>query len=465
MDDRPNIILVVMDVQRASNIHCYGYEKETTPNIDRIAKEGTVFLRCISPAIWTLPSHASIFTGRYVYGHGVGARYNYKPVEKYTLTEVLKASGYRTAGFCLKTHWWARYGIRDDRGFDEFYPVSYASYDEWINVRSERIIEHAMKWIDENLSNQPFFIFINCLEPHLPYIPPLKYVKRFLGDIGMDKVKEIQPDPWKVRMGIEKITRDRWRELRALYDGETACLDERLGKLFAYLEEKNLLDDTLLILTSDHGDEQGEHYPPHIAHQLHLYQSGIHVPLIIRHPDLFPQGEVNDDLVQTLDIFPTLLDMLSIRDVDVWRQNQGISLLQIVEGKKKRFFALSEHQKPLLSMERMLKIDPHYDFRRWNRWIKAVIIDNYKYIWSSDGRDELYDLSRDPDEQKNLIEDKRNTARTMRDALSHILDTLDYRDLGDLIQGSEDNIRIIEKLGYIRGGATVKGPIMRGLTP
>ena len=116
-------------------------------------------------------------------------------------------------------------------------------------------------------------------------------------------------------------------------------------------------------------------------------------------------------------------------------------------------------------MERMLKIDPHYDFRRWNRWIKAVIIDNYKYIWSSDGRDELYDLSRDPDEQKNLIEDKRNTARTMRDALSHILDTLDYRDLGDLIQGSEDNIRIIEKLGYIRGGATVKGPIMRGLTP
>ena len=465
MDDGPNIILVVMDVQRASNIHCYGYDKETTPNIDRIAKEGTVFLNCISPGVWTLPSHASIFTGRYVYSHGVGQSYNYKPIEKYTLTEILRASGYRTAGFCLGTHWWARYGIRDDRGFDEFDPVYYASYDEWIEVGCERIIAHAIEWIDKNVLDQPFFVFINCVEPHLPYIPPLKYAKRFLGDIDMETVKKIQPDPWKVRMGIEKITEDRWRKLRALYDGETACLDERLGRLFDYLEEKDLLDKTLLILTSDHGDEQGEHYPPYIAHSLHLYQSGIHVPLIIRHPDLFPQGEERDDLVQTLDIFPTILEILSVDDIEVWRQNQGISLLQIIEGKKKRLFALSEHQRPLLSIERMLRVDPNYDFRRWDRWIRALIIDNYKYIWSSNGEDELYDLKRDPMEQKNLIEEEDEKAKSMRERLSYILGMLEYRDLGDLVQGLEENIRIMRRFGYIRGIFPQRESIMQGLTP
>jgi len=465
MKDKPNIILIIMDVQRASNIHCYGYEKETTPNIDKVAREGTVFLKCISPAVWTLPSHASIFTGRYVYSHGVGASHNYKPVEKYTLTEILRAKGYSTVGFCRSEHWWARYGIRDDRGFEEFYGITYTTIWEWINTGSNKIIEMAKKWIDKHAEKSPFFMFINCLEPHLPYIPPVKYVKKFLGEIGLEEVKKLQPNVWKVRMGLEKISDERWRKLRALYDGETACLDERLGKLFQYLEEKDLIDKTMLIITSDHGDEQGEHYPPHIAHQLHLYQPGIHVPLIIRYPDLFPRGKKINDIVQTLDIFPTILDLLSINNIDVWRQNQGISLIKIIEDKEKRFFALSEHQKPLLSFERMLRIDPNYDFRIWNRWIKALIIDKYKYIWSSDGRDELYNLEKDPLEQRNLIDNMPEKYKDMRDRLSYVLDLLELRDLGDLLQGLEDNVRMIEKYGYIRRKNLGRTNIMQGLTP
>ena len=455
-----------MDVQRASNMHCYGYEKETTPNIDHVAKEGTIFLRCISPAVWTLPSHASIFTGRHVYGHGVGANYTYKPVERYTLTEILKAVGYKTAGFCNHGHWWARYGIRDDRGFDEFYGIKFSSEKEWIEVGSAKTVNTVINWIEKNKNNQPFFIFINCVEPHLPYIPPQEYIEKFLGKYSIEEVKKLQPDVWKVRMGLEKITKDRWEKLRALYDGETACLDERLGKLFTYLEESNLMDKTLLIITSDHGDEQGEHYPPHIAHQLHLYQPGIHVPLIIRYPDVFPQGEKVNELVQTLDIFPTILDLLSIRNIDIWKQNQGISLIPVVEGKIRRLFALAEHQKPLLSFERMLRINPNYDFRKWNRWIKALIVGDYKYIWSSDGNDELYNLKEDPLEQNNLVDEEKDKVENMRKLLFRILNSLEHRDLGDFVQGNEENIRILERLGYLRrSGVISERVVMEGLTP
>jgi len=461
---KPNVILIIMDVQRASNLHCYGYEKETTPSIDKVAKEGTIFLNCISPGVWTLPSHASIFTGRYVCGHGVGARYNYKPVEKYTLTEIFKAKGYRTAGFCNKGHWWARYGIRDDRGFDEFYTFTFSSLEEWVEVGSSKEISAAIKWIKRN-KTRPFFVFINCLEPHLPYIPPEEFIKKFAGDLSLEEAKKIQPNIWKVRMGLEKVSEERWKKLRALYDGETACLDYRLGKLFTFLEEENLMDKTILIITSDHGDEQGEHYPPHIAHQLHLYQPGIHVPLIIRHPEIFPQREKIESLVQTHDIFPTLLEVLEVKSIDVWKQCQAVSLFNALKGQE-REYALAEYQKPLLAFERMLNIDPDYDFRKWYKSIKALIVGEYKYIWYSTGEEELYNLKEDPLEQNNLADIETGKVEEMRKKLYSILFSLDQRDLGDLVQGSEDNIRKLEKLGYIRRLKPYeKEPVMKGMSP
>lgn len=339
MKDCPNMLLVILDVQRARNMSCYGYELETTPNIDRVASEGTLFLRCISPGIWTLPSHASMFTGRYIRGHGVGASYNYKPVERYTLTEILKAKGYRTVGFCVRGHRWARYGIRDDRGFDEFHTVSFSTFEESVEVGSAGTLSLAMDWIAEHRDRQPLFMFINCLEP-LSYVPPEKFREIFARGLTLEEARGLQPDVRLVRMGREQVSERRWRLLRSLYDGETACLDHRLGRFFDFLREEGLMDKTLLIVTSDHGDEQGEHYPPHIAHQLHLYQPGIHVPLIARHPDLFPEGLRVEKIVQTLDIYPTILELLSIDEVDVWRQNQGLSLLRVVEGEAERTYAL-----------------------------------------------------------------------------------------------------------------------------
>ena len=446
---KPNIILIIMDVQRATNMHCYGYPKNTTPNIDKIAKESIVFNKCISPGSWTLPSHASIFTGRYVYGHGVGQSHTYFQRERYTLTEILKASGYNTVGMCNMGHWWCMYGINYYRGFDSFYRVSFDSLEDWVENGSEKHMEIAVNWIKRN-NNKPFFMFINCLEPHRPYYPPSEFRSKFYKDISLEEMKELFPDVWHVRMGKVKVSKEMWEIHKKLYDGVTAALDHRLGTLFNFLEDNKLLDDTMIIITSDHGDEQGEHYPPYVAHSLNLYQPVLHVPLIIRYPEIFPENHRYDGFVQTHDIFPTILEILGIKDTSIWFQNQGRSLLQILNGKQ-REYALAEHQRPLHSFDRILTRDKNYDFRKYDRSLKALFIGKYKYIWSSNGEDELYNLEQDPLETRNIIEDNRDLAEEMRRKMLEILRGLEYRNLGDFITGDDENIKLLERLGYLRG--------------
>jgi len=448
MSLRPNIILIIMDVQRASNMHCYGYLKNTTPNIDRIAREGMVFTRCISPGSWTLPSHASIFTGRYIYGHGVGQSHTYFQREKYTLTEILKSLGYRTVGMCNSGHWWCMYGIGYHRGFDVYYRVPFTSLEDWVETGSEKHMRIAVKWLKNN-RDKPFFMFINCLEPHRPYFPPRKFRAKFYKDISLEEMESLYPNVWDIRMGKVHVSRDMWDIHRKLYDGVTAALDERLGILFNYLEESNLIDDTMLIITSDHGDEQGEHYPPYIAHSLNLYQPVLHVPLIIRYPKLFPAGRKYDGIVQTHDLFPTILEILDVKDTSIWIQNQAVSISKILE-QGGRGFALAEHQRPLHSFDRMLSRDRNFDFRRYDRSLKALFIGDYKYIWASNGEDELYNLKKDPLEKNNIAEENKDIVDDMRKKLMAILHKLEHRNLGDYVTGDDENIKLLERLDYIR---------------
>ncbi|RLF03399.1 MAG: hypothetical protein DRJ64_08350 [Thermoprotei archaeon] len=446
---KPNIILLVMDVQRATNMHCYGYPKDTTPNIDKIAREGILFKKCISPGSWTLPSHASMFTGRYIYGHGVGQSHTYFQRERYTLAEVLKTSGYKTVGMCNHDHWWCLYGINYYRGFDRFYRVQFKSLEEWVEVGSEKHMKIAIEWIKEN-HEKPFFMFINCLEPHRPYYPPLEFRKKFYKDISLEEMIKLFPDVWHVRMGKVNMTKEMWEIHRKLYDGVTAALDHRMKLLFDFLEDTGIMDDTMLIITSDHGDEQGEHYPPYVAHSLHLYQPVLHVPLIIRYPSLFPENKTYDGYVQTHDLFPTILEIIGVKDTTIWFQNQGKSLLKILEGEE-REYALAEHQRPLHSFDRILTRDRNFDFRMYDRNLKALFIGKYKYIWASNGADELYDLENDPLEQNNLVNEKQDIVNMMKSKLMDILRGLEYRDLGDFITGDDENIKILERLGYKRG--------------
>ncbi len=472
---KPNIVLIVMDTQRADNLSCYGYSRKTTPNLDRIADEGALFLNNIVPGVWTLPSHASLFTGRYVSGHGADAHCEYLMVDFPTMAEILNENGYMTVGFSNNGWVSRRTGLA--RGFQEFYLISRRIRGrrivEWFYVEEERFsgegeedrgslktVNAVISWLKRRWDRRrPFFIFINFIEPHGPYWPPEPFRSRFLPpDVTEEELRSLVRlrsvgECIDIRVGALKLTKREWMLEKALYDGCTATVDDRIGKLCLYLEDEGLIDDTLLIITSDHGDVQGEH-PPHVEHHLCVYEELVRVPLIMRYPDLIPKGTRIKWLSQTVDILPTILEIAEIKERKYWQTIHGRSLLpSIMEGKPVRDYALIEYHTSVQQLFHIWRRHPSFDIRRYNYWIKALRTMRYKYIWYSDGRDELYDLEKDPKETRNIASEMPEVVAELRSKLEQILLSIDQVDYGDLPmlerrreQFGEDALKVYERL-------------------
>jgi len=434
--DRPNILLIVMDTQRADNLSCYGYSKETTPNIDRIAKDGAVFLNNITPGVWTLPSHASLFTGRYVSGHGADAHCEYLMAEFPTMAEVLRELGYHTVGFSNNGWVSRRTGVA--RGFEEFYLIGRGARGrrvvEWFYVAEEvpeeegdrgslKTVNAAMAWLDSKWDRRrPFFMFINFIEPHGPYWPPEPFRSKFLPpNVSEEELRRLPKlrstvECVDVRVEALKLSEREWELEKALYDGCTATVDDRVGRLYSYLREEGLLDDTLLIITSDHGDVQGEH-EPHVEHHLCAYEELVRVPLIMRYTDAIPRGIRVRWLSQTLDIFPTILDLLEVRERKYWRTLQGYSLMpSLLEDTPVREYALVEYHTSVQQMFHVWRRHPRYDIRRFNYWLKALRTLRYK----------------DPGETRNLASERPDLVEDLRNRLEQVLLSIDQVYYGDI---------------------------------
>ncbi len=468
----PNVLIFVMDTQRADRMSCYGYEKPTTPNVDRIASEGVLFLNNISPGIWTLPSHASLLTGRYVSGHGADAFHEFLPPGIPTIADILGKLGYQSVAFSNNS--WVHVGWEDGtgvlRGFREVIKVprprgrsplagveeDYVTSEE-VDKGSLRTVLLVRKWLRESWNrSKPFLMFINCIEPHMAYWPPQPFRRKFLPPgVTDEEARKIPQDPVAYRAGALRYNEREWKILRGLYDGEVATLDNRIGRLYNVLEEEGVIDDTIIIITSDHGEVIGDH-EPYIEHHLCAYEELIRVPLIMRYPDALPKGKKIEFLSQTLDIFPTILDLLGIdRSSGMWRSIQGVSLLPALEGKKPREFALCEYRS-LQQMERIWRRFPEVDIRPFSRWFKVYRTERYKYIWYSDGRDELYDLKEDPRERRNLVSLKPGLAKQLRNKLEKVLLSIDQVDYGDRLRNgsfrrvNEEVLRRLRAWGFYR---------------
>jgi arylsulfatase A-like enzyme len=281
-------------------------------------------------------------------------------------------------------------------------------------------------------------MFINFIEPHGPYWPPEPFRSRFLPpDVSGDEVRSVArlesvDECIDIRVGALKLSEREWRIEKALYDGCTATLDDRIGKLFSYLDEKGFADETLIIITSDHGDVQGEH-PPHVEHHLCAYDELIRVPLIIRYPKAVPRAVKVRWITQTHDILPTILDILGVKDNEYWKTLQGVSLMpSITDDKPVREYALVEYSKSVQQFFLIWRRHPDFDIRRFNYRIKALRNLKYKYIWYSNGMDELYDLERDPGETNNIASDKLDIVERMRLDLEKMLLSIEIVDYGDL---------------------------------
>lgn len=440
---RPNVIIFMMDTQGARNMSCYGYRKPTTPNIDRIAKEGALFLNHFVTAPWTLPVHASLFTGRYESGHGAGAQHEGLEPGLPQMPEVFGKNGYRTVAFC-NNHW----ALDESRvsagtgwdeivryGFEKYKPVAPYIPPEDPDLRDKGALKAVglmSKWLDDNAvgKQKPFFLFVNCTEPHDPYNPPEPFRSRFMPE-GMEyePLFKNKGGQCKSTIGDRCQTFDEWLFERCMYDALTACLDDRIGMFVEELKRRELYDDTIFIVTGDHGDVQGEQVGYSYHSQNGVWDHVCKTPLVVRYPRVFKAGTKCREMVQINDVFPTLMDICGIKDKDAAESIQGENLLAALK-KPVRDFALLEAQRAIHPMRRAWgegELGPDLDVRFMNVSYKAARTKRYKYVWVSNGRDMLFDTVKDPDERWNIIDRKPQVATKLRKAMEAKLMGIEQR--------------------------------------
>ncbi|KQC15344.1 MAG: hypothetical protein APR56_01735 [Methanosaeta sp. SDB] len=313
-----NVLLVSIDSLRADHLGCYGYGRETSPQIDRLAREGTIFLNHISTTSWTLPSHISLFTGQEISAHGVATDgFSLHPAVP-PLAELIRDAGFRTAAFCTSPYMNAAFGF--DRGFDLYYntdsergdyldtvlPSEETKERSHLDITSPRIAELANSWLEEN-AEQPFFLFLHFWDPHYDYTPPPPYDRIFNpGYTGNIDARNYGNND---RVNPEMDPRD-LEQIIALYDGEIAFTDHHLGTVIDKLKELGVYDQTLIVITGDHGEEFFEH--DNKGHRISLYEEVIRVPLVVRRPGQAPGGNRVEAPVGIIDVAPTILDLLQI---------------------------------------------------------------------------------------------------------------------------------------------------------
>ncbi|MDP8222036.1 MAG: sulfatase [Candidatus Lernaella stagnicola] len=324
-----NVLLITIDSLRWDHVGSYGYDKPTTPKLDAFGESAVRFQRAYAPSPWTLPSHASLLTGLYPDTHGVDQERSVLGPELPTLGEILQAHGYRTGAVVCAPFLWTFYGLQ--RGFD--------TYDtelmDLLPIKSLRrkvgpdVTKRGLDWIDQN-RDQPFFLFLHYWDVHHDYNPPQEYVDLF--DPGYegdeDGLRIAEREHGELAPGYPK--RD-LKHLLALYDGEIRYTDDALGDLLAGLEQRGLMQNTLIWITSDHGEEFLDH--GQVAHKKTCYEEVIRIPLIVRIPWMETASSVIDDAVSLLDFFPTALDALGIKTKRFL--HQGLSLVPaIAKGKR-----------------------------------------------------------------------------------------------------------------------------------
>jgi len=447
---KPNILWIVMDTARADHVSCYGYHRRTTPNIDRIASEGVLFEKAFATAPWTLPSHASMFTGTFPARNGTDAEHLRLDGRFHTVAEVLRSQGYRTHAYTNNVV----VGSSLAQGFD-IYERTNKGLDPKVGPElvdslkineARRYLEEfllmddgaygtnkvAKGWIAEaHQDGEPFFVFINYMEPHRSYGRiPAPYDTLYLDEnVDRATVRELangvrNKNTRNYNAGTVQINAEEFGILRALYDGEISYLDFRIGQLYNYLRELEVLDNTILIMTSDHGENFGEHGL--MGHQLCVYDTLLHVPLIIRHPRSFKAGLRLDKQVQLIDIFPTILDITGIE----WEGRKELQGHSLIEGTRQDIprLVIAEHGIWYGVLDTSRKLNPGLDLTAYARRLKAVRTEQSKYIWASDGKDELYDIDRDPHELNNLIDTYPEKARELKTLLVEWLNSFEtYR--------------------------------------
>lgn len=404
--------MIVMDTARADHLSCYGHSRQTTPILDEFAAGATRFTQAIAPSCWTAPVHASLFTGLFPTQHQLEHHNVILPEGVTTLAESLGELGYHTAGFSNQAFVSSITGL--SRGFENFYEVfKQIGYATW-RRRFSRLFSLAdsgaaltnllvADWLDTEWDRaKPFFIFINYVEPHSMYSPKRPYNRKFRDSrlpVALDVYRSHRLYNWEGGLYSGKIKFDMGfaRRLRQLYDGEIAYLDAQIARLFDGFKQRRLFEEMVTVVTSDHGENIGHHNL--IGHQFCLYDSLVHIPLIMRWPDRYAPGEVSSQ-VQLTDLYATILDEFHIPI-----PNPVLDNVQPFSTKLALDFdipAFAEYVPPISNLNLLYRDAPEHDFEQFQREIKMIRLPRHKLIIYANGDRELYDLQIDGAEEQPL---------------------------------------------------------------
>ena len=421
---RLNVILVSIDTLRADHLGCYGYDRPTSPRIDAFAREAVLFEQTIAAAPSTLASHASMLTGLITPHHG--ASFLHRTLlapQRLTLAEILRGHGYATQSWNGGAQMDRLWGL--DQGFEQYRSFATLGSPSPID-RFETTVAAALDWLDGRTDRRPFFLFLHTYEVHHPYTPDPElrvlfgtFPTRLGNDVSLLDLRRFNSGAWPLERGdLEHIV--------ASYDAEIRSVDRAFGHLIEGLRERRLIESTLVVLTSDHGEEFAEHGLVG-WHSHTLFDELLHVPLIVRLPGGAYGGVRVSAQVRGFDVAPTILDTLGITPPAVF---EGRSLLRIVGSPGLR------DELPALSA-----LDGAEPF--------ALRSGGWKWI-SSGG---LYDLRADPGELHNLRREGRTMRaryRAMRQSAHEWLE-LRPEDLGPPLPRSfEDTLQErLRALGYV----------------
>ena len=506
-DGPSNVLFVVMDTVRKSHLSVYGYDRPTTPTLEAFAEEATVFEEAVAPAPWTLPVHASMFTGLYPSQHGATQESPYLEGAT-TLAESLSAAGHATA--CYSSNAWITPYTNLTDGFDDrdnFFqvmpgdalsgPLSRAwramndsdalrrvadllvklgnTAHEYFareggDSKTPAIVDRVQEFVSR--SEGEWFTFINLMDAHLPYHPPEEYADRFAP--GVDST-EVCQNSKEFNSGARDIDDEEWEAIRGLYDAEIAHIDHHLGRLFDWLRETGRWEETLVVVCADHGELHGEH--DLYGHEFCVYDPLVNVPLLVKHPEL-GSGRDAETTVELQDLYHTVLDHAGVDPV-----GSGLALdpaRSLLSADYREFAATPVESRTRFSVDATGDLDdvgfvdyhrPVVELRqleskaaaagitldqqsRYYSRMRAARRPGAKYIRNERIPDEAYRLDRGPEEHDDLAGADDESIDAVETALATYEEEIDgeWEDVEDedvLEDMGEEARDRLQDLGYI----------------
>lgn len=483
---KQNVVLIVMDTVRSKSF-CRSNTKTKSKN-NSFFSNSTSCVQAFSAAPWTLPSHASLLTGVTSSRHGAHAGHKHLDSTLITLPEVLQDHGYETVGVSNNT--WISEEFGFNQGFETFHKnwqyiqsdtdlgkiaqteegidifteaakevskgnpitnIANAIYGQFFRRANDDGTARTNKWINDWVTtrddSRPFFLFVNYLEPHLEYQPPEPYAREHLPKgVSYKEAMNVSQDAWGYITGKVKLTSEDFEILRALYRAEISYLEVKIEEVIDLLKTEYDWDDTLFIITSDHGENIGDH--DLMDHQYSLYDTLLHVPLYV-HGGPFESSKI-DNIIQLHDIPPTIIDCLDINAPEARKQFQGISFHP--NAKKTREYAMAEYMAPQPSMDALetkIRDLPEHIYK-YDRSLRAIRTDKYKYIRGSDGSQELYDIQNDYAEQNDIVSIEKGVVKRLDSTIDDWLDSFEQAKSKNSVSMDEDTKSRLEDLGYLQ---------------